>query len=196
MATIPARCDHCNRQFYARGPYVGRPKARFCSRPCADAGKYGTTAERFWRHVRKGRGCWEYQVRTGDGYGCLQINRKPFVAHRLSWELHFGSIPHGFFVCHKCDNKACVRPSHLFLGTPSDNTHDMFVKGRQGYRGPQNPVHGERHHKTNLKEADVTRMRRLYAAGGISQHTLAQQFGLAQTQVSRIIRRIVWRHVT
>lgn len=71
----------------------------------------------------------------------------------------------------------------------------MFRKGRQGYRAPKNPMRGERHINTHLKDKDIIRMRRLYAAGSVSQDVLAQQFGINQATVSKIILRKVWHHV-
>jgi hypothetical protein len=91
-------------------------------------------AERFWGKVRKGAGCWVWTgSRIPKGYGKIQLGRRgtsPRFAHRISWELHFGPIPQGLWVLHKCDNPSCVKPSHLFLGTAKDNTSDMMAKGR------------------------------------------------------------------
>jgi hypothetical protein len=55
---------------------------------------------------------------------------QPRLAHRMSWEMHFGPIPEGMLVLHHCDVRRCVRPDHLFLGTARDNTRDMIAKGR------------------------------------------------------------------
>jgi len=97
--------------------------------------------ERFWQHVRKARGCWEWTgTKSPRGYGVIH-NRGGSPpqprAHRVSWEIHFGPVPTGLLVCHRCDNPMCVNPAHLFLGTNQDNSDDMVAKGRQ--------CKGERH---------------------------------------------------
>jgi len=92
--------------------------------------------ERFWKHVAPmmdDRGCWEWAAsRQPSGYGQLmeQTKRVPLYAHRLSWQLHNGSIPAGMHVLHHCDNRGCVNPDHLFLGTNYDNILDCKQKGR------------------------------------------------------------------
>jgi len=98
----------------------------------------GSLAERFWDKVEliPFHECWEWTGGGSRGYGQIQdtVLGRLRRAHRVSWEIHCGQIPAGLFVCHHCDNRKCVRPSHLFLGTASDNLMDASRKGRLSYK--------------------------------------------------------------
>ena len=92
---------------------------------------------RFWSHVEKGPSCWEWQGGLyGGGYGLFSVGpkkaRKTIPAHRFSYTLVHGAIDTGLFVCHTCDNKKCVNPKHLFVGTQRDNMGDCSRKNRAG----------------------------------------------------------------
>ena len=75
--------------------------------------------------------CWEYIKKLRkDGYAQIGINGKKILAHRLSYTVYIGEIPEGMCVLHKCDNRKCLNPKHLWLGTQADNVRDTIEKGR------------------------------------------------------------------
>ena len=158
---------------------------------CGDAkmSRRPNTEEHFWGKVKKTRACWIWTASTfPNGYGQIRMDGKHYGTHRLAWILTNGSIPDGLFVCHKCDNKLCVNPKHLFLGTMMDNYADMKQKGRQ--------ARGDRNANAKLTDHKIREMRRIYKSGGISLRSLATQFGVTFSPTQRIIRGEAWKHVT
>ena len=151
---------------------------------------------RFWAKVRRTNGCWLWLAsKDSKGYGTFRIAGETVSAHRLAWFWKNGSIPNGQSVLHSCDNRACVRPSHLFLGTHQDNMEDMKNKGRSatcGFATVNNK--GARNAYAKLTEAEVDTIRAAYA-GGALQADLAARYNISQSNVSLIVNRVNWRHI-
>jgi hypothetical protein len=155
-------------------------------------------------------GCWLW---TGafvpDGYGSMFVGLDDLrysKAHRVSWILHRGAIGGGLQVLHRCDNRACVNPDHLFIGDNAANVADRVKKGRSA-TGRANArwidgrtairkdpiiLRGELVGNSKLTAADVVSIR---ADATRSQRQIAEIYGVAQTLISAIKRRKVWCHV-
>ena len=126
-------------------------------------------------------GCWEWQLYLSpDGYGKCYFNGSSVRAHRLSYELHYGSFPRHFLVCHRCDNPKCVNPEHLFLGDVKDNMRDKRVKGRS-----KGINLGTSNAKAKLSDEEVFEIRELLSQG-FKQNQIASLFKINQSHVSRI----------
>jgi hypothetical protein len=149
--------------------------------------------DKFWSYVDKersnifynGERCWEWARGCfPNGYGSVKFGNKTRHTHRVSYELAFGDIPQGLLVLHHCDNKPCVNPRHLFVGTVQDNSDDKVSKGRQ-------PA-GETNGRCKLSDEQVAEIRRRYkpyGIGGGSSPALSKEFGVSHNQIQRIVRR-------
>lgn len=145
-------------------------------------------AERFDAFVDKSGDCWIWTGARGThGYGVINVgNHRCKTAHRLAWQFAYGDIPAGFHVCHSCDNRPCVRPTHLFLGTDADNLRDMREKGRGS---PPPPQIGPANVNAKLSTEQVAELREMRRAG-VPVLQVANYFGVHKDTVSKITN---WR---
>jgi hypothetical protein len=162
--------------------------------------------DRFWSKTKvSNSGCIEWIAARGKntngtiGYGQFHMGergskkRRMYSAHRIAWELTNGPIPDGMKVLHKCDNQACVRPDHLFIGTQYDNVADMISKGRK------RAAYGQAQGSSILREDQVTEIRKSYKKHSRypdpgSSIALADKFGCSRGTITDIVTR-AWRHI-
>ena len=144
--------------------------------------------QRWDAYAVKSSGCWEWSgYRDPNGYGRLNINDVPVLAHRISWELHHGPITQEQHVLHKCDNPRCVRPEHLFLGDQVANNADKMAKKRHRYGVSR----GEAHGCSKLTAEQVIEIR----SSNETSIEVAKRFGIARHYVYEIRARQSWKHI-
>lgn len=160
------------------------------------------TAERFWSKVNKNPSfqfapsvpepCWEWTAAiSNNGYGKFSFNGKPQNAHKISWVLSFGEVPSGLLVCHKCDNRKCVNPSHLFLGNHQDNYDDARLKGKT----VAPPIkRGEKCGTSKLKWNQVLAIRKMHD-DGLTAYEIALKniFPVTRGCICKILENKTWR---
>ena len=161
------------------------------------------TPESFWARVnRAGDGCWEWQgAITSSGYGNLSWHGQHVQAHRVAYFLTFGGVQlatqfrhegraktYKRFVLHRCDNRACCRPDHLFLGSMRTNLLDAYNKGRKAQ--PKS-----KHSNAKLTAAQVHAIRAEYTTKSTRQTELAARYGVSQRVISLIVRHESYKDI-
>lgn len=149
-----------------------------------------TDEDRFWRAVQKTDTCWLFtaQYYQRSGHAGFSVGGRITKAHRYAYACQVGPVPEGLWVLHHCDVPRCVRPDHLYLGTPADNNRDRDQRGRHV------ALRGEDNGYAKLTETEVYVIRVLLLQGG-SQRAIASAFRIHQGTVSAIARRATWAHV-
>lgn len=151
----------------------------------------------FWNHVNKLEGedaCWEWcGFLSQGGYGSFTTLKKIENAHRVAWRLTFGPIPEGKYGCHTCDNRKCVRPSHIFMGTPQENSQDAARKYRYGGINGSLDRKGVNNAAARLTWEKVTEIRRLRNEEGLTMKSIGQKFGVSGAMVTRIMSNLAWK---
>ncbi len=131
-------------------------------------------------------GCWQWlKCIVPTGYGQQAIRRKPYTTHRIAWALWRGPIPSKLHVCHTCDNRACVNPRHLFLGTHADNMRDMYRKSRR------KAARGEQASKAKLTASQVLAIRK----DPRTLRAIGADYGVCHSNILAIKQRKHWAHL-
>jgi len=161
-------------------PY-GQPGDRLFITQSSSSTKKQTFESRFWERVYKFDDCWEWFGKVNrKAYGMIGYNGKNISSQRASWLIHYGEIPKDNHVLHHCDLPWCVNPDHLYLGNNTDNINDKLLRGRITKK------FGQDNKAAKLSDNDVLEIK-TQASSGIAQYTIAHQFGVNQSQISRIL---------
>lgn len=149
-------------------------------------------AQTFWGqfNTRDTESCWEWPGwKGGNGYGRLRHNGRVVSAHRFAFQLKNGEIGESVCVLHKCDNRLCCNPNHLFSGTRRDNAIDMANKRRNKLNL------GEANARHKLTSEDVHKIRKMIDSGEYAGQDIAAMFGVAGSLVSKIKHKRLWKHI-
>ena len=152
--------------------------------------------DRFWSYVdiRSENECWNWKKSLQYGYGQIGFKRKVYRANRIAYYLTYGEIPEDLFICHKCNNKACCNPNHLYAGTAKENSIDAKFAGVLGPEHYENIPKGECHKFAKLSEKDVLDIKsRLVNNESIRE--IAKQFNVTYQNISLIKTGRAWKHV-
>lgn len=155
--------------------------------------RWPSIEERLWSRLeQEPGGCWVWPGgKALGGYGVIWFRGRSEGAHRVAYILTHGEVPPGMFVLHSCDNPPCCNPAHLFLGTHSENMHDMDRKGRRVVRGLR---FGVEHHSARLTP-DTVRAIRASLDEGVTARALAREYGVASGTIDKIKHRLSWANV-
>jgi hypothetical protein len=144
--------------------------------------------KRFFAKVEKTNGCWNWKACVGSsGYGRFGVGPDTLNAPRVSWIMHRGEVPKGLWILHTCDNKLCVRPEHLYLGTAKENVMDTIK--RTGLNVPK----WEKHRDAKLTWIAVRAIRDLYKSGSWSYSRLGLKFGVSKSCIDGVVSGRHWK---
>lgn len=188
-----ALCQHCEQPFVKK---VAR--ARYCSYRCSGAATAaarraaGEPERRFLANIQRGpaEDCWPWKASTSLGYGRLRFKGRKIGAHVLAYRLAKGDIPAGLMVLHRCGNRLCCNPGHLYAGTHANNTNDAVRHGTHkcGFG------RGSEHICARLKASDIPQIRAALGRGE-SQRAIGERFGVTQQTIWHVAHGNTWRHV-
>lgn len=149
--------------------------------------------QRFWDKVNKNspNGCWEWTAsKRKPGYGAFKFGGKVYDTHRFVWNILLKHpVPDDKIVCHKCDNRICVNPDHLYLGTYQENVRDMQSRGRDNY------AHGEGIGVSKLSEEKARAIRELYKTKKCSYREIGLLYKVDKSTIRDIIIGKTWKEI-
>ncbi len=184
---IDRTCVTCGKKFRIYPGALKDRAAKFCSQRCNGLSRRTPPEKRFWHYVTvTGEDdCWHWLASCGNhGYGQLASRgHGPLAVHRFSYELHKGPIPKGMLVRHTCDNKWCVNPGHLVLGTYADNSRDAVVR--------QAINRGEKNGRGKLTEQQAAAILVDTRRGCV----IAREYGISEQNICNIRKGRSWRHL-
>ncbi len=186
-------CKNCGSEFSIQPSHLARGDGKFCSERCRYAFVIPVPPPEkyFWEKVKKTDSCWIWIANVTHGYGHFSYGRnkkqKQDRAHRFSWVLKNGPIPDDLCVLHHCDNRLCVNPDHLFLGTRRDNADDMLAKERS--------ARGEKHPAAILSEETVKQIKEAIKTRQGTLADVARQFGIQYVTLQAIYHGRNWNHI-
>lgn len=193
MSRPTKSCDHCSAVFEKdkRLDWKQWAARRYCSQDCTgkastilNASRRPSVRQKFEANFDRTEGCWEWKgTIDGYGYGVLDHNRRRYRGHVLALEYDGRPVLEGQVGCHHCDNPRCVRPSHLYPGTPLDNVNDAVVRDRI--------AHGVRNYNAKLTPADVQEMRKL----DLPFAEIGRRFGVSRPTAAKAVKGQSWRRV-
>lgn len=154
--------------------------------------------KRFWQFVKKeSNGCWIWTGSNDGRYGRFCFNYKIRTTHRIAYELSRRvKLKSSELICHKCDNPPCVRPTHLFKGTISDNAKDMIKKGR-GYfqKNPDKIPRGEKSKCSRLKTKEVIFIKKSMINKTMNALSLSKKFNVTRSYIYDLAKNKSWKHI-
>lgn len=155
-----------------------------------------STEKKFWSKIKFDTldKCWEWQGGlNSSGYGSFRITDGVGIgvggSHRYLYQKVFNKrLIHDVFVLHKCDNRKCCNPNHLFEGSQLDNARDMFAKNRRP------SVCGVKHHNAKLKPKNIRMIRKLFEIG-LPDKRIGYAFGVSEKTILSIKKGQTWKQI-
>lgn len=189
---LSSNCVICGKEIRPTRTAISKGYAKkCCSVPCTAELFHRRFLVRLEKQIKKTDTCWIWEGKISKrGYGITTWYSKTVIASRLMYEEKYGKIPDGLYACHKCDNRACVNPDHIFLGTSSDNQQDMVRKGRSNF--------GAKHPHAKLNDAQVLEIRKLLKENGSEKsylRSLARSYDVSLGSIQGIHYFRTWKHL-